>query len=129
MSSAIEPNWEEAARRLLHHEKVMRQCTYPKPTSVVVSWRNGIYFGSIQEIVPNYSKEIVHLSKTSEPLNQSLVEAIRKLDPNRLELQVVVDLDLEGRQHTLRKVGNQLAFMTPEQTRYMLEHPPDVHEL
>ncbi len=123
-----EQEWEAIAKRLLNLEKERSRYFYPKAIKVLVKWRNGVYFGHLQEIAPEYSREIVHLSKTSNPLQEGLAEAIKKLDSERSEFYADESLDLEGRQHILRRLENRLLKMTPEQTKYMHEHPCDIIE-
>lgn len=121
--------WEGVAREVLQQEKSRKPLNYPEPAGALIEWQDNTYIGHIQEIVPDYSKEIVALSKTSFPLPNELVEAIRKLDAKRLELHADDSLDLSGRQHVLRRVEGRLTHMTPKQTEYMLEHPPIIYEL
>ncbi len=125
----IEKKWEQGARKLLHAEKRKRALNKPEPVGVLVIWQDYTYIGSIQVIVPDFSKEIVVLSKSTIPLPVEFDNAIRKLDPGRLELTADDKLDLTGRQHILRRVENRLTMMTPDQTAYMLVHPPVIHEI
>lgn len=122
-------NWEDIAKNLLEQERLARQYNYPEPIGVIIVWKSDSYIGSIQEIVPGFSKEIILLSKSSSPLNQELISAIKKLDKERLELYVDDTIDLEGRQHVLRRLDNKLVYMTTEQTRYMVDHLPSVVEI
>lgn len=129
MNEAAANKWERVAKELLHQEKSRKSLNYPEPVGALIEWRGNTYIGHVQEIVPDYSKEIVALSKTSFPLPGELVDAIRKLDANRLELHADDSLDLGGRQHVLRRLEGRLTYMTPQQTRYMLEHPPQIYEI
>ncbi len=122
-------NWEDIAKNLLEQERLTRQYNYPEPVSIIIIWKGNNYIGSIQKIVPGFSKEIVLLSKSSSHLNQELVSAIKKLDKERLELYADDTIDLEGRQHVLRRLDNKLVYMTTEQTKYMVEHLPDIIEI
>lgn len=122
-------NWEEIAKNLLEQEKLAKQYNYPKPISAIIIWKGKSYIGSIQEIAPVLSKEIVLLSKSSSSLDKELIKAIKKLDKERLELLADDTIDLEGRQHVLRRLDNKLVYMTPEQTKYMMEHLPDIVEI
>lgn len=124
-----EAQWVEMAKSILEQEKLLEYRNYPKPTSAIIKWNDLVYIGSIQEIVPEFSKEIVLLSKTRYILPDKLMNAIRKLDKERLELVADSFLDLVGRQHILRRVDNRLTNMTEEQTKYMIEHSPDVREI
>lgn len=83
----------------------------------MVEWRDGIYIGHIQTIVPDYSSEIVSLSKTSRPLEEDFTRAVRRLDPSRLDLIADNELDLDGPHHLVRRVEKRLTIMTLEQTR------------
>ncbi len=122
-------NWEDIAKDLLEQERLVRQYNYPKPIGTIIMWKSNNYIGSIQEIVPRFSKDIVLLSKSSSPLRQELVSAIKKLDKERLELYVDDTIDLEGRQHVLRRLDNKLVYMTTEQTKYMMENLPNIVEI
>ena len=79
--------------------------------------------------MPDFSKEIVVLSMTSSPPPIKLVDAMKRICPGRLELTADDKLDLIGRQHILRRVENRLTLMTPDQTAYMLLHPPVIFEI
>ena len=122
-------DWENIARRILEGEKTLKSSNYPEPKSVMIRWRDNIYIGSIQEIAPEFSHEIVLLSKSSQPLYVGLVEAIRKLDNQRVELDADESLDLDGRQHIVRLLEKRLVRMLSEQTEYMIKNVPNVHEI
>ena len=124
-----EEYWEKMAGFILEEEKALKSRNYPEPKSVMIRWRDNIYIGSIQEIAPEFSREIVLLSKSSQPLHMSLVEAIRKLDNQRQELDVDESLDLDGRQHIVRLLEKRLVRMLSEQTEYMIKNVPNVHEI
>lgn len=122
-------DWEVIAENLLEQEKMLSVYNFPKPISVLVTWKNGVYIGSIQIVAPRFSEEIVVLSKSTDKLPEDLVNAIRKLDDKRVELVADDSLDLCGRQHILRRLEDKLVQMTFEQTRYMTEHLPKVVEI
>lgn len=122
-------NWDEIAKSILEQEKSVSPYNVPEPISVLVKWKGNTYIGSIQLIAEKFSKEIVLLSKSTYILPEELVGAIKKLDKERLELYADESLDLEGRQHVIRKLDNILTFMTTQQTQYMIEHPPQVQEI
>lgn len=129
MVSLNEPNWKQVAQRFLEQEREIAKHCVLSPTGVVVSWRNEQYIGQIQEIAPEYSKEIVDLSKSSRPVESSLVEAIKELDSGRLLLTADNSLDLTDRQHILRRLNNRLTYLTSDQTQYMAGSPIRVVEL
>jgi hypothetical protein len=122
-------NWEKIAKNILEQEKIMKSFNYPEPISVLVTWDGDVYIGSIQEAAPRFSDEIVILSKSSYELDNDLVNMIRKLDKERLELIADNSLDLHGRQHVLRRLGGRLLRMNDEQTKYMVENMPHVIEI
>ncbi len=122
-------NWEEIAKNLLEQEKLAKRYNNPEPISAIIIWKGNGYIGSIQEIVPGFSKEIVLLSKSSYPLDTKLIGAIKNLDKERLELYAADAIDLEGIQHVLRRLDNKLIYMTEEQTIYMTEHLPNIIEI
>ena len=122
-------NLEDVAKSILRQEELLKPANYPKSTGVIIEWKDDTYIGSIQEIVPDFSKEIVVLSKSSSHLPNNLIDAIKKLDRKRLELYADNSLDLDGRQHILRRLENRLVHMTQEQTIYMMKHVPTIHEI
>ena len=124
-------NWEDIAKSLLEQEKFIKRYNHPEPIGVIIIWKGNSYIGSIQKIVPVLSKDIVLLSKSSSPLCDKLINAIKKLDKGRLELFAEDALDLEGRQHVLRILENEnkLVYMSEEQTKYMYKHLPDIVEM
>ncbi|MBI4454257.1 hypothetical protein HY636_06450 [Candidatus Woesearchaeota archaeon] len=119
----IQPNWENVAKHFLKSLISMHPYIHPTPIDVMVEWRKGMYIGHIQIIFPDYSPEIVSLSKSSNHLQDGLVDAIRRLDPNRLNLMADERLDLTGRIHVLRRLENILTNPTPEQAGYIAAHP------
>jgi len=121
-------DWENAAKFILEEEKLMNSFSYPEPVKILVTWKGNVYIGSIQKIVPNFSKEVVILSKSTNIVPDELISAIRRLDKERLELVAEDSLDLEGRQHVLRLAENRLVYMSEQQTRYMIEHPLEIRE-
>ncbi len=126
---AKDTDWEMAAVYFLEQEKIVNTCNYPKSISVIIRWRGNIYIGSIQLIEPEFSKEIVLLSKSSYIIPDKLVNAIKRIDKGRLEFDADENLDLSGRQHVLRLFENTLIHLTPQQTKYMIEHPLNICEI
>lgn len=125
----MEINWEAVAKSILQQEESIKHRIRPMSIGVLVTWKGNIYIGSIQEIAPEFSDEIILLSIPSMYLCEELVGTIRKLDKGRLEICADNYLDLYGRQHVLRRLGNRLTQMTSEQTKYMVENPPDIYEI
>ena len=125
---SIKDKLERIAREFLRIEKDAKENCAPPQTSVIVRWRNELYVEGIQEIAQAYSPEIVLLSKTGYQLPE-LGEAIKRLDPERLELLADDSLDIRGRYHILRRLESRLTLMTPEQTKYVAEDPLEIVEL
>ncbi len=112
-------NWYQIARNYLAEEKQSLSKNVPLAIAVFVDWKGQTYIGGIQEIAHGYDKEIVLLSKSSQPIQKELIKAIINLDKCRLTLLAEPILDLEGRLHILRRVENKLQQMTPNQMNYM----------
>ena len=79
-------SWDKIAKEVLKKAEITNIFTHPKPISANIYWRNDFYIGAIQEIVPEFSKEIVLLSKSSKHYSEELAQALRRLDSGRLEL-------------------------------------------
>ena len=119
-------DYDSMARRLIDMAKSMPN--FPKAQFVLVKWRQGEYFGSIQQTYPQFS-DVFYLSKTSKPLPSELTNSIRKLEPSVINMKADDELDLEGRAHLLRRLEDKLTHMTPEQTRYAEENFINIIEL
>lgn len=129
MTSSDNVNWEEMAKGIMKKEEMTNIFTRPKPTSANIYWKNDFYIGAIQEIVPEFSKEIVLLSKSSMHYPEELARALRRLDPGRIELFTDDNLDLEGRQHVVRRIDDKIVHMTTEQTMFMMNYPMEIFEI
>lgn len=121
--------FEEIARKILDMEKKLKAYNYPEPTGVLVSWKGYTYIGIIQVIVPEFSKEIVFLSKSSSPIVDKLAGVIRNINKGISELIADDYLDLTGRYHILRRLENRLIKMTTEQDIYMVNHTITIKEV
>ena len=131
-----EEDWGMAARNVLERERVLVKVNNPSPSGVFVEWKKKVIIGSLQRIAPEMSREIVLLStpsisdgSTILDDHNGLIDALRKLDPDREYLYVDDKIVLEGRQNILRKVGNRLTRLTNDQTIYMTAHSPSVVEV
>jgi len=122
-------DWEGMAKRVLEIEKTSSIMNIPESSPIILYWKSQAYIGSVQETSPEYSTEIVLLSKSSKPIDTGLVRALKRLDKDRLELTADPELDLQGRQHLLRRLENTLTFMTKEQTEYSTLNLPPVIEI
>ncbi len=121
--------WENIAKSILERENILKYYNYPEPTFVLIEWRNDVYMGSVQHIAPEFSDEIVLLSKSTRSIPVALVTSITKLDGERRKLYADESLDLYGRQHVLRMIESRLTCMTPQQTEYMMEYTPNITEI
>lgn len=126
---ARKEEWRRVAENLLKGEAEKAKLSFPTPAGIILQWKDKYYFGSLQEVAPEFSPEIILLSKTTRPIKSGLVEAILEIQPERLRIIADHYLDLEGRTHILRRIGQRLTKCTPEQTKYMINHPPRVAEL
>ena len=122
----VSQNYDFLARRLI--DDARNRPAFPAVELGIIEWRDNPYFGHIQHVYPQ-QQEIVNLSKTSRPIPQALADSIKRVEPTILQLKADDFLDLEGRQHILRKLEDRLTIMTPEQTRYAMEHPIRMVEL
>ncbi len=121
--------WRDIARNLLSSVRSIKKKLHPEPIGAIITWKKDMYIGHIQEVISDSSKEIVILSKSSYPLQKELVEEIRKLDKERIELHADDILDLDGRLHVVRRLDNRLTFMTHDQTLYMMKNKPLIYEI
>ena len=113
--------YNAVAERIISRAKAIPNV--PDCALVLLNWRQHEYFGSLQEIAPNYSREIILLNKTSEPVMPELTHAIKGIEPSILIIKADNELDLEGRTHVLRRLESRLTKMTAEQTEYIMNHP------
>lgn len=112
-------DWHQAAQEYLAEEKGRLARQIPRGVAAFLEWRERTYACSVQEIAPEYSREIVLLSKSSQPISGELQGAILALEPGRPCLRAEAMLDLARGLHILRRSGNRMTEMTPEQTEYM----------
>lgn len=126
-------NWDELARSILQLEEEtkikIKKLTSNEIIRALVLWKEKNYIATFQEIAPDFSKEIILLAKSTNPLKIELINAIKKLDKGRFELYADDNIDLEGRQHILRRVGNKIMYLTPSQTLYMIDQPVNIEEI
>lgn len=111
-------NWHEAAKGMLANERKMKPLHRPPSTGCLVSWRDRVLVGCVQHPVDRAFPAVVFLSVTSKYFDPEYVEAIRHLDPGRLELSADPQLELGGRTfHVVRREESYLTFMTQEESR------------
>lgn len=129
MTDSDNIDWEEVAKEILKMANITNMLTHPQAMYANIYWKNDFYVGSIQEIVPESSKEIVLLSKSSRLYPKELAQTLKRLDPGRLELFAEDNLDLNGRQHIVRKIDDKLVHMTSDQTKFMTSYPMKIFEI
>ncbi len=65
-----------AGIKYLAEEKERMARQQPPGTPVFVSWRDQTYVGSIQEIAPDSSREIILFNKSPQPVSEEFRQAI-----------------------------------------------------
>ena len=114
-----EPDWKGIAKNLVQDMNQQLEMQVPKGYSIMLYWKEGFYVGSLQHIAPEYSNEIVLLSKSSRSIPEELKDAILQEDSERETITAGVNLNLEGRLQIFRKVEGRLLPMTSDQLVYM----------
>jgi hypothetical protein len=107
-------------------ERMVRQ--KPPGTPAFIEWRGETYNGSIQEIVPEFSREIVLLNKSIQAVSEEFKNAVLALDKNRLRLGVEPMFDLRAKIHILRRSGDRLMGLTEEQQEFLQREGVEVTE-
>jgi hypothetical protein len=125
----LEELWKTSAKSLLDDGKRIEKSTDPESVMILLSWKNGEYTGLLQEIAQEYSKEIVLLRKCPRPVDDGLIEAIKRLYPEIPKIQADSSLRLRGTKYILRQLENKLTQLTPEQKEYIKANPPKIYEL
>ena len=114
--------------RYLAEEKERMVKQQPPGIPVFIDWRDQTYVGSIQEIAPDYSREIVLLNKSPQPVSDEFTNAVLALDKNRLRLQVEPMFDLRARIHILKRSGERLMGLTEDQQEFLHKEGVEVIE-
>ncbi len=112
-------DYTEKAMRYLSWERQQIQRQIPPGSAITLTWREGLYIGSIQQIVPDYDASIYLLSKNVERWSADFVETVTRLDEGRLILSADDSLDLDGRLSVVRREGNTLHELNGQQTEFM----------
>jgi hypothetical protein len=119
-------NLRALVKEILLREEQISKCNSPVTEGVIVEWQGKKYLGSLQQIVKD-QPEICLLSKTKNEVTPEMIKMVLEEQPNRTKLQVDPALGgLEGPLHLLRRTGEKLLRCTPQQTQYMIRHPPNV---
>ncbi|MBI5390752.1 hypothetical protein HZB02_04630 [Candidatus Woesearchaeota archaeon] len=114
----MNPDYGSLARTFLEKEKQNLAQQQPPGYGILLIWREQSYVGSLQYIMPEYSNEIVLLSKSSSPIPSPLIDAILSLQPQRKQISADQGLYLEDRLHVMRLVKEKLTPLTPDQIMY-----------
>lgn len=105
--------------RYLAEEKERMAKQQPPGIPAFIDWKDQTYVGSIQEIAPDYSREIVLLNKSPQPVSNEFKSAVLALDKNRLHLKAEPMFDLRARIHILRRFGERLMGLTEDQQEFL----------
>ena len=117
--------WNEQVRILLAQEMTLLHYIVPRLTPITLYWRGSIYLGSIQENLPGYDSEIIVLRRYIEANSISLVKALRRLDPERLELIADNSFMLgDSKTAIARRINRRVREMTQEQLEHAFQNPP-----
>ena len=114
--------------RYLAEERERMAKQQPPGIPAFIDWRDHTYVGSIQEIAPEYSNEIVLLNKSPQPVSEEFMNAVLALDKNRLRLNAESMFDLQARIHILGRSGERLMGLTEDQQEYLKREGVEVTE-
>lgn len=117
-----------AGLKYLAEEKERMAKQKPPGVPIFVEWRDQTYVASIQEIAPDYSREVVLLNKSPQPVSEEFRSAIMTLDKNRLCLKTEPMFDLRARIHILRRSGEKLVGLTEDQQEFLQREGVEVTE-
>ncbi|MCZ6549941.1 MAG: hypothetical protein ACE10F_04210 [Candidatus Methylomirabilales bacterium] len=114
--------------KYLAEEKERMAKQKPPGIPAFIEWRDQTYVGSIQEIAPEYSREIVLLNKPPQPISEEFRDAVLALDKNRLRLNAEAMFDLRARIHILRRSGERLMGLTEDQQEFLQSEGVEITE-
>lgn len=114
--------------RYLAEERERMAKQHPPGIAAFVDWRDHTYVGSIQEIAPEYSREIVLLNKSPQPISEEFKNAVLALDKTRLRLRAEPMFDLRARIHILRRSGERLMGLTEVQQEFLQREGVEITE-
>ncbi len=114
--------------KYLAEEKERMAKQKPPGVPAFVDWRDQTYVGSIQEIAPEYSTEIVLLNKSPQPISEEFKNAVLALDKSRLRLKAEPMFDLQAGIHILRRSEEKLMGLTEDQQEFLQKEGVEVTE-
>ncbi|MFQ5846588.1 MAG: hypothetical protein ACE5IQ_02825 [Candidatus Methylomirabilales bacterium] len=114
--------------RYLAEEKERMAKQQPPGIPAFIEWRDNTYVAGIQEIAPEYSREIVVLNKSPQPVSEEFKNAVLALDKNRLRLRAEPMFDLRAGIHILRRVGERLGGLTEDQQEFLQREGVEITE-
>lgn len=114
--------------RYLANEKERMAKQKPPGIPVFIGWRNHTYIGSFQEIVPEFTREIILLNKSPQPISEDFKNAVLAFDKNRLCLEAEPTFDLQARIILLRRSGERLMSLTKDQEEFLQREGLEVTE-
>jgi hypothetical protein len=113
-------------KEILLREEQVSKYNSPETEGVIIECNGKKYLGSLQQIVKD-QPEICLLSKTKYEVTPEMIKMVLEEQPNRTILKADPALEeFDGPLHILRRIGEILLRCTPEQTHYMIRHPPNV---
>jgi hypothetical protein len=118
-------HWLSRARLMLTVEQRMQPYHRPRSIGCLVEWRSTTRVAMIQHPIAPFP-EIVFVSITSREIHPLYIQAVRQLDPGRLELIVDDAIDFSREFLIVRREGRALVGLTPEEITYMDAHMPKI---
>ncbi len=114
--------------RYLSGEKERMARQQPPGIPVFIEWRGHTYIGSFQEIAPEFSREIILLNKSPQPVSEDFKSALLAFDKDRPCLQAEPTFDLQARILLLRRCGERLQRLTRDQEEFLQREGLEVTE-
>ena len=115
-------DWGQRAKNILKLESDTKASLDSGIECVFLRWGKGIYNAGLKPVLPEYSKDIVLVTKTEHSLPNELKGEIIKLDPKRLEFMIDESIDVSGREYMLKKQGINLVQLNKEESEYVAKH-------
>lgn len=124
----ITNGYREQAERYLNTEEGVLGLLQPTPVRAILRWQDGRYCGHLQRIVPDYSRNIVLVTRTTERMDDGFFDELSKLDPDRPLFEVDVTVDLNQRHQYLRiDRRNTLKELRSRQKRHLERRGVDLY--
>ena len=130
-------NLEEKVEQFIKAERIVDWYNKTRK-SIDIEWKGKNYGGFIQEIVPEYSRDIVFLWKTNYPTDKKFLEfyeVVKKINEERklgLERKTYFaddNLNLDGWRHFVKREGNKLISLNEEEKVYVENHKNEIDRI